>query len=606
MSLDRRAFILSSAAVGATIMVGGEAFAAVDPKLGKILDAIAWDTLEQSPEYMTALGLDTGAHAAMRGKTSDGSPAARARTFTDIVKYEKMLADVNRAALPGHDRYLYDSIKYLLANGMEGKPFPYGSVGTFGGGSPYTISQQDGSYSGTGEFLNSVQPVNNAQDADYYLQRLAGWPQGLDWETERFNHDAALGVIPPDFLLDTAIGQLTELRAVPAAQARVVTSLTDRTKAIPGDWGARATKIVTDSIYPALDRQIAAVKTARAKATSDAGVWKLPQGEAYYAWNLKYATSTDLAPNTVHQMGLDQGAELDARMDAALKSQGFTQGTVGERLTALTKDPNQLFPNDDAGKEKAVEYLSSKIVELRALLPRVSRMQMKAPLIIKRVPKDIEAGASLGYMNFASLDGSRPAIYYVNLSSTSNWPKYSMPSLCAHEGLPGHTWQGAYVAEHRDDVPLIGSLLGFNAYTEGWALYCEQLVDELGFYDNDPMGRIGMFQALRFRASRLVTDTGLHATRWSREKAVDYMVSTTGRSHGACQSEVDRYCAAPGQACGYKVGHTEIVRLREKAKAALGAKFDVRDYDDAVIQAGAVPLAVLATAVDDYIARAKG
>jgi uncharacterized protein (DUF885 family) len=149
-------------------------------------------------------------------------------------------------------------------------------------------------------------------------------------------------------------------------------------------------------------------------------------------------------------------------------------------------------------------------------------------------------------------------------------------------------------------------LLGFNAYTEGWALYCEQLVDELGFYDKDPMGRIGMFQALRFRASRLVTDTGLHAKRWTREKAVDYMVSTTGRSRGACQSEVDRYCAAPGQACGYKVGHTEIVRLRDKAKAALGAKFDVRDYDDAVIQAGAVPLAVLATAVDDYIARARG
>lgn len=605
MSLDRRAFILSSAAVGATF-VAGQAFAKVDPKLGEILDAIAWSELDQSPEYLTALGLDTGTRAAMRGKTGDRSPAVRDKAIADIARYEQMLAGVNRASLPAHDRYLYDSIKYLLGCGAEGKQFAYGGVSSLGGVSPYTISQQDGSYQGTGEFLNSVQPVNNAQDAEYYLQRLAGWPQVLDYETEQFKHDAALGVIPPDFLLDTAIGQMTELRATSAAQSRMVTSLTDRTKAIPGDWGARATKIVADACYPALDRQIAAVKAARAKATHDAGVWKLPQGDAYYAMNLKYATSTSLAPNTVHQMGLDQGAELDARMDAALKSQGFTQGTVGERLLALTKDPNQLFPNDDAGKEKAVEYLSSKVEELRALLPRVSRMTMKAPLIIKRVPKDIEAGASLGYMNFASLDGSRPAIYYVNLSSTSNWPKYSMPSLCAHEGLPGHTWQGAYVAEHRDDVPLIGSLLGFNAYTEGWALYCEQLVDELGFYDKDPMGRIGMFQALRFRASRLVTDTGLHAKRWSREQAVDYMVSTTGRSHGACQSEVDRYCASPGQACGYKVGHTEIVRLREKAKAALGAKFDVRDYDDAVIQAGAVPLAVLATAVDDYIARVKG
>jgi uncharacterized protein (DUF885 family) len=302
-------------------------------------------------------------------------------------------------------------------------------------------------------------------------------------------------------------------------------------------------------------------------------------------------------------MGLEQGAELDAKMDAALKSQGFTQGTVGERLSALTRDPNQLFPNDDAGKEQAVAFLSAKIDDLRALLPRVSRMQMKAPLVIKRVPKEIEAGAALGYMNFASLDGSRPAIYYVNLSDTSNWPKFTMPSLCAHEGLPGHTWQGAYVAEHREDVPLIGSILGFNAYTEGWALYSEQLVDELGFYEHDPMGRIGMYQALRFRASRLVTDTGLHAKHWTREQAVDFMTTSTGRSRGACQSEVDRYCAAPGQACGYKVGHTEIVRLREKARAALGDRFDVRDYDDAVIQTGAVPLAVLATAIDDYIAK---
>jgi uncharacterized protein (DUF885 family) len=604
MLLDRRAFVLSTAAVGATLLAR-PAFASVDPKLARILDAIANDQLDQSPEYLTALGLDTGARAAFRGKVGDRSPAARARTFTDIVNYERMLADVNRSALAGHDRYLYDSIKYLLANGARGKPFAYGSVGALGGGSPYTISQQDGSYQGNGEFLNSVQPVNNAQDAEYYLQRLAGWPRVLDYETEQFRRDAAMGVIPPDFLLDTALKQLTEVRSGAPEQARVVTSLVERTKAIPGDWGARATKIVASEINPALDRQIAAVTAVRAKATHDAGVWKLPQGDAYYAWALQYATSTDLAPEAVHKMGLEQGAELDARMDAALKAQGFTQGSVGERLSALTRDPDQLFPNDDAGKEKAVAYLSSKIDELRALLPRVSNMQMKAPLIIKRVPKEIEAGASLGYMNFASLDGSRPAIYYVNLSSTSNWPKYSMPSLCAHEGLPGHTWQGAYVAEHRDDVPLIGSLLGFNAYTEGWALYSEQLVDELGFYDKDPMGRIGMFQALRFRASRLVADTGLHAKRWSREQTVDYMVNTTGRSRGACQSEVDRYCAAPGQACGYKVGHTEMVRLREKARAALGAKFDVRDYDDAVIQAGAVPLAVLATAIDDYIARAR-
>jgi uncharacterized protein (DUF885 family) len=292
-------------------------------------------------------------------------------------------------------------------------------------------------------------------------------------------------------------------------------------------------------------------------------------------------------------------------MDSVLKAQGMTKGTVGERLSALTRDPAQLFPNTDAGKRQAVAYVESKIAQLRTMMPLVSRMKMAAPLEVKRVPPEIEAGASLGYMNFASLDGKRPAIYYINLSSTSNWPKFTIPSLSVHEGLPGHTWQGAYVAEHREDVPLIASLMGFNAYTEGWALYSEQLMDELGFYKDDPFGQLGAYQALRFRASRLVTDTGLHAKRWSREQAIDYMTSTTGRSRQAITSEVDRYCASPGQACGYKVGHTEMVRLRDKAKAALGPRFDVRDYNDAVIQAGAVPLAVLETAVDEYVRRAK-
>src|ERR1044072_7192849 len=315
MFLDRRAFILSGAATGALVLAPS-AFAKVDPKLAGILDAIANDTLDQSPEYLTALGLDSGARAAMRGKISDPPPAARARTFTDSAKYKAMLADVSRASLKGHDRYLFDSVEYLLANGAAGSRFAYGSVGSFGGGSPYTISQQDGSYQGTGEFLNSVQPVNDAQDAEYYLQRLAGWPQVLDYETGQFRRDAAVGVIPPDFLLDPALGQLKDVRSGAPEQARVVTSLTERTTAknIPGDWAARATQIVATAVNPALDRQIAAVTEIRAKATHDAGVWKLPQGDDYYAWNLQYATSTDLMPEAVHKMGLEQGAELDAHM----------------------------------------------------------------------------------------------------------------------------------------------------------------------------------------------------------------------------------------------------------------------------------------------------
>lgn len=606
MNLHRRDFLLASAAAGVAAGLPFPAFAALDPRLASTLDTIAWDVLRDSPETLSYLGLDTGTHAAARAKLGDRSAAARARTVAGIARHRQMLASVNREALKGHDRLVYDSTDYLLKNAAAGARFPYGGIGDFGGGNPYVISQQDGAYQGVPEFLDSVHRVENRADAEAYLSRLAAFAVALDQETQAARRDAARGVVPPDFLLDTTLKQMRELRATPPAKARLVTSLTRRTEhKIPGNWAARAEAIVARSVYPALDRQIAALAQIRRKATHVAGVQKLPQGEAYYRWLLQYSTSTDLSPDEIHRMGLDQGRELDARMDAVLKSQGMTQGTVGERLSALTRDPRQLFPNDDAGKQQAVGYVNDKIGELRGLLPLVSRMKMAAPLQVKRVPPDIEAGASLGYMNFASLDGKRPAIYYINLSSTSNWPKFTIPSLSAHEGLPGHTWQGAYVAEHREDVPLIASLMGFNAYTEGWALYSEQLVDELGFYRDDPFGQLGMFQALRFRAARLVVDTGLHSKRWSREQAVDYMLGATGRSRAAITSEVDRYCASPGQACGYKVGHTEIVRLREKAKAALGARYDVRDFNDAVIEAGAVPLAVLATAIDEYIAQAR-
>lgn len=607
MRFARREFMISVSAAGAAIFTG-KAWAAVDPALGKLLDAIAEDYLKDSPETLTYLGMDKGDHAWAKSKLSDNSPAARARTIADNARFRQMLAGFDKATLKGHDVLVYESVAYLLGLGADAARFPYGSIGTFGGGSPYVISQQDGAYQFSADFLDTMHTIATAADAEAYLARLNELGRVLNQEADQVRHDGDLGVIAPDFILDTALKQLKAQRATPAAQSRYVQSLARRTreKGIAGDWAARATKIVSERIYPAYDRQLAILTELRAKATSDAGVWKLPQGADYYAWQLRYATSTDLTPDQVHQMGLDQGADLDARMDTVLKSQGLTQGPVGERMAALTRDPKQLFPNDDAGKEQAVAYVNEKIAELRKLLPRVSRMSLKAPLIVKRVPKEIEAGASLGYMNPGSLDGSRPSIYYINLSTTANWPRFTIPSLSAHEGIPGHTWQFAYAAEHKDDVPLLMNLLGFNAYTEGWALYSEQLVDELGFYDHDPFGRLGMYQALRFRASRLVTDTGLHAKKWSRTQAIDYMTSSTGRSREACTSEVDRYCVSPGQACGYKVGHTEIVKLRDKATAALGERYDVRDFDDAVIQAGQVPLTVLATAIDAYVAAKKG
>jgi uncharacterized protein (DUF885 family) len=355
-----------------------------------------------------------------------------------------------------------------------------------------------------------------------------------------------------------------------------------------------------------VERQIAALNEAADHADHDAGVWKLPHGDDYYSWLLRVGTSTNLTADEIHAMGLEQGREIDARMDQILRRQGMTHGTVGERMSAATRDRRFLKPNTDAGRAEIISYLEGRIAASRALLPRLSHMSLRAPVEVRRVPVNIQNGAGLGYMNFASLDGSRPAIYYINLRDTALWPIWTLPTLTAHEALPGHAWQGAYLAEHHNEIPLIMSLMGFNAFVEGWALYAEQLVEELGYYDNDPFGRLGYLQAQRFRAARLVVDTGLHAKHWSREQAIQSLIDQTGRAAGAAQSEIDRYTSTPGQACGYKVGHTEILRLREHARTELGSRFDLRDFNDTIVQTGGIPLTVLADAIDGYIASKRG
>jgi uncharacterized protein (DUF885 family) len=267
-------------------------------------------------------------------------------------------------------------------------------------------------------------------------------------------------------------------------------------------------------------------------------------------------------------------------------------------MTALGKDPRHLFPNTDAGRADILAYVNGRVADVRARLPRAFATLVPGRLIVKRVPVEIEAGAPGGYAAAGTIDGSVPGNYYINLRDTANWPRYALPTLTYHEGIPGHIWQGEYTYR----LPLIRSLLAFNAYSEGWALYAEQLAGELGVYEGDPMGRLGYLQSLAFRACRLVVDTGLHSKRWTREQAIRWFSTTNGSPIDEVTSEVDRYCAWPGQACGYKVGHSEINRLREKASTALGPRYDLRLFNDAVVKAGGVPLTVLEQVVDSYIA----
>jgi len=606
----RRHFLASALASAAVLPVSARVLAktatSASQRFSAALARYAQDILRLSPESATSLGMDKGANAPLKARLSDLSPAGNAVWARHLKAMKAELGGIERAALNPAEQIQYDTVNYAAGVGIAGDAFFYGGAaqGFFGRAIPYVVSQQDGTFSSLPEFLDSQHIISNAADCEAYLARVSGMARVLDQETALIASDAARGVMPPSFLASNALGQLTEFRKTPAAQQKLVTSVSERASklGIAGDWAGRATKLVEQLVYPALDRQITAFTRATAKAPDTAGVYRLPDGEAYYRWALQLGTTTTMTPEEIHQIGLQQNGEIKDRIDQILKSQGMTQGSVGERLQALTKDPRQLFPDTDDGRAQLIAYLNQCVANARAILPRFSRLGLKAPLTIKRVPQDIQNGAPLGYMNFAALDGSRPAIYYVNLKSTALWPKYQLPTLTTHEGIPGHAWQGAYLAEHHDEIPLIFSEMGFNAFVEGWALYAEQVCDELGLYDKDPLGRLGFLQGQQYRACRLVVDTGLHAKRWTREQAVNFMVQETGRGTEAMTSEVDRYCAWPGQACGYKIGQLQMLRQREHARAALGARFDLAAFNDAVVKTGGVPLSILPTAIDQYIA----
>ena len=401
-------------------------------------------------------------------------------------------------------------------------------------------------------------------------------------------------MIAPDFILDRTLAQLELARGGNVADWPMIASFTRKTKDIPGDWAGPAAKIAVDRIRPALDAQLAELKAHRARATSDAGVWKLPQGEAYYAWALRAATTTRMTPEEVHARGQEELAALQSEMDTILKGQGLTKGSVGERMTALGEDPRFKFPDDDTGRAQIMALLESVIADIRTRLPRAFATLVPGNFEIKRMAPEVEPGAPGAYGGPGSIDGKVPGKFWINLRTTDLWRRYSLPTLTYHESLPGHVWQGEFAFR----LPLVRSLLAFNAYSEGWALYSEQLADELGVYEDDPYGRLGYLQSIAFRACRLVVDTGLHAKRWTREQAIRWFAETNGSGIEEVTSEVDRYCAWPGQACGYKVGHSEINRMRARSQQALGGKFDMRHFNDLVVQAGGVPMVVLARGLE--------
>lgn len=570
-----------------------------------LLDRFAWNLLAHEPLRASEKGVDKGENAWMRSRLTPASQEAQdayAATLT---------ADLAQArAFPKRDldaatRTSFEVVESAYATAVEGFALPYGKipVGMYMT-APYPVIQNTGAYILVPRGLDSNHPIENAADAEAYLSRLEDMPAVLAGELERMQSARAMGVVPPDFLLERTNTQM-EAQLLDAMQGgALVQSLVRRTTAenISGDWQARAHEIVTQQVAPALEAQLAEIRLQLTQADSTPGLGTRPHGREWYRWALKASTTTTRSPEEIHQLGIDTLAEIHGQMDPILASLGYPEGNPGQRMIALGDDDRFKFSPGDAGRAEVLAFIEERIDWIRAQMPQAFSRTVAPEIVVRRIPLNEEAGAAGAYASAPAIDGSRPGVFWINLGNMDGQRTIDLPTLTHHEAIPGHIWQGAY----SNQLPLIRSILAFNAYSEGWALYSEQLADELGAYEDNPAWRLGYLQDAAFRAVRLVVDTGLHALGWDRERAIQYYATNIGKSYSDSAREIDRYCAWPGQACGYMVGKLEILRQRERAMAALGSRYDIRDFNLAVVEGGNSPLDVMGGNIERYIASTVG
>ena len=599
---NRRNLLMTAAAAATTpaLPALAQTPSDTDAALNRLFDQFMQEGFQARPESATQLGVDKGALAPLKSRLSDESAAGRAAMKALNTSQLQRMQAFDRASLSPAGQVNYDTILYTRQSAAGIEAFDFGSASY--GPSPYAISQLTGSYQSTPDFLDTKHKIDTAADADAYLARLDAFAAQLDQNTDQLHHDVSLGVVPPDFILDTTLAQMTAGRK-PADQATVVTSIARRAaaKGLGDRYGQDAARLYNDKVGPALDRQIAAVRALRPTATHDAGCWKFKDGEGFYHAALRSTTTTSMTPEEVHQLGLDQAKAIQARLEPLLAKQGLTQGTVGQRIHALYNDPKQFFPNTDAGKTELIAYCNSKLAAIRPRLPTVFKRLPPYQFEVRAVPAAIDAGAPLAYSQGPAIDGSRPGLVYFNLHDTAEWPRWNIPTTVFHEGLPGHQLEGGLALSDKS-LPLIRKTTGFSGYAEGWALYAEQLADELQMYEDDPLGRIGYLKGQLFRCGRCVVDTGMHHLRWSKEKAIAYLTGLDGDAVGSTTREIERYCSTPAQACSYKIGHTVWITERAKAQAALGPKYDIKDFHEAGLTCGRVPLEVLSGVMARYVA----
>ncbi|WP_128892115.1 DUF885 family protein [Erythrobacter sp. HKB08] len=601
--------VLAGLGASTALTLGGCASYAVRPgaldearQIGadRLLEGVAYSLLEHEPERATSLGVDTGNYASLRSRMEDQSAQGQAAYAAQLRRDLELVKRYPREGLDADTVTNLDVVESAYSTALDGFALPYGdvAVGSWRN-TPYVVIQNVGTYLDAPRFFDSTHPLREAEDFDAYVARLEQLPEVLNGELGRMKAARGMGVVPPDFLLAKAVDQMRTTLQDAMGGGALVAPLAMSKNEHAGVAAGRARKIVTERVAPALEAQLAELYAQQKVATSDPGLWARPRGDEWYAWGLRASTTTTLSPDEVHERGLEELAALHARMDPILKEIGYTTGSVGERMQALSEDSRYKFKEGDPGRAEIMAFINDRIDWIKSQMPRAFNTLVDPNLEVRRLPLAEEPGAPGAYGGAGSKDGTIPGRMWINLRTTDLHRKYDLADLTYHETIPGHVWEG----EYSNRLPLIRSILAFNAFSEGWALYGEQLADELGAYDDFKVGRLGYLQSLAFRACRMVVDTGLHHKRWSRERAVNFFVERNGSKRPEVESEVDRYCSWAGQACGYKVGHSEIVRQRALAESALGEAYDMKAFNDAVILGGNAPLDVLAKNVARYVER---
>ncbi|HEY4032184.1 MAG TPA: DUF885 domain-containing protein [Caulobacteraceae bacterium] len=598
----RRTFSVSAlaAAVLPKPALAGSPTAPEDERLNAFFEAASLERLRLSPEAMTYRRMKDS-----YGELDDYTEAGQRKQFALLeAQSGRMKRGFGRAKLGDSARLSYDLFERIVAMGRIRMRWYWQA---------YAVTSTGGGLDGVPLLLINAHRIDSVADAEAYVSRMRAVERVAGEVSAEIDQRTAKGFLPPTFIFQRVVGDAqNQLKGAPfdaGADHPVLADLKKKLGVLQADpmvkarLQAEGEAALRGEWRRGYSRYVAALQAMAAKAKGANGVWTLPDGDAYYADVLRLQTTTDLTPEQVHQTGLAEVARIRAEIERLNAQIGFA-APLEAFLDHVRTDPQFQYPNTEAGKAQCLADGRKLIADYLAVADRQFSRRPKLPLEVRAVEPFREKSASAvpAYQPGAP-DGSRPGVVYFNLSDMTQVLKPQIPVSCYHEGAPGHHFQIARVQE-QTDLPTFRRNSQFTAYTEGWAVYCERLAKEAGFYQ-DPYDDFGRLAFELWRAVRLVVDTGIHAKRWERDRVVDYMRKNTLNSERDIQAEVDRYFTQPGQACAYKIGQLKISSLRQRAQAALGGKFDIREFHEAVLANGSLPLDVLDAQVEAYIARTR-